>query len=530
MAIDLFFRTEDIRVEEVLDYLVESPQDRRIIDALKGRSALILRGSRGVGKSFLMRAAQAEMELELTAEKILPVYVTFARASLIATPTPERFLAWMTAKICNSVVRAATKAGHGMPGGSAVEAISGKSSVGGSRLEQLEAELEDSWRCNSAASDVHSVPGPDTVRDAIEDFCNSSGIKRINLLVDEAAHVFIPQQQRQFFTLMRDLRSPYLSVKAAVYPGATSFGDSFQPTHDATLASVDRSVLSDSYAQNMRDLVLRQERSLSKSLKQYGDVFDTLAYACTGNPRVLLKIVSRSTPFNRRNIQDSMREYFREEIWAEHSSLAERYPGHRALIDWGRRFVETELLPDLYARNLGRSSDTSSYVWIHRDAPRTVHEALRLLCYSGILQEGDSGIRATRSELGSRYMVNLGCQIVLDAEPVTYGSALRKGLSVKRMIEYGANHPSYKPIDSLSLADIETTDNEALDARLETGVDYLDITGFQREKLSELGLTTIGKVLAAKEVDFQKAHYVGKVRSRQMRNAAVTAVLEYLSG
>ena len=74
------------------------------------------------------------------------------------------------------------------------------------------------------------------------------------------------------------------------------------------------------------------------------------------------------------------------------------------------------------------------------------------------------------------------------------------------------------------------TDNDALEARLRGSIGLLDITRFQREKLIELDLTTIGKVLGSSEATFRQAHYVGQVRARQMRNAAVAAVLEYLSG
>jgi hypothetical protein len=527
---DLFFRTEDIRVDEVLGYLVETPIDRQVIENLKGRSPIVLRGSRGVGKSFLLRAAEAELTAEFSSERVLPVYVTFARASLIRNPTPDRFLAWMMAKICNRIIRTATSLGIGLPHGSAITAIRGGQQSDPSEMERIEALFEESWRTASSEEPIDAIPGPETLTDAVEDLCRHAGIKRIALFVDEAAHVFIPQQQRQFFTLMRDLRSPFLSIKAAVYPGATSFGESFQPTHDATVLSVDRNVTDDEYASVMRELVLRQDNSLERPVTQYGEVFDTLAYASTGNPRVLLKTVARSTPFNRRNAQETLRAYYREEIWAEHSSLADRYPGHRPLIDWGRRFVENQVLPDLYARNQGRRTETSSYLWIHRDAPPAVREALQLLCYSGILQEGVSGIRATRSEVGTRYMVNLGCQFALDAEPVTYGTSVRQALSVKRMIEYGAKHPAYRPIDRLTVEQFESADNHALEARLRSSSTLLDVTAFQREKLRELNLATIGDVLASDDQTFMKSHYVGPVRAMQIRNAAVAAVLEYLSG
>jgi hypothetical protein len=529
---DLFFRTEDIRQEEVLSYLVETATDRRIIDILEGRSPVILKGSRGVGKSFLLRVAEAELTRDFASKRVLPVYVTFARAGLIKIPTADRFLAWMISKICNRIVRTASTFGLALPGGSAIAAIQG--GVPGSRpsrMEQVEAVFEDSWKkIHAEASVPYEVPDPEILRDAVEDLCREASLERIALLVDEAAHVFIPEQQRQFFTLMRDLRSPYISVKAAVYPGATAFGESFQPSHDATVQSIDRTVTDDEYAKAMREMVRKQDSSLARTIDQYGEVFDTLAYAATGNPRILLKTIARSTPFNRRYVQETIRAYYREEIWAEHSSLAERYPGHRELIDWGRRFVENDVLPDLYKRNRDRHTETSSYMWIHRDAPQAIREALRLLCYSGILQEGVSGIRATRSEVGTRYMVNLGCQFALDAEPVTYGTQVRQLLSVRRMIEYGANHPSYHPLDSFSMADIESNGGTALDARLKAPSRLLDITPFQHEKLAELGLDTIGEVLSSEEKVFMRAHYVGRIRARQMRNAAVAAVLEYLSG
>lgn len=531
MSADLYFRTEDIPTSEILAFMVESRHDREIIDALKGRSPVILRGSRGVGKSFLLRAAEVEMEESIQRDRILPVYITFERAQLLllGPNDSDAFLPWMIAKICGRILRAATRQGLAIPSGTAIGGLSGsRDSI--SEMERVGRLYENAWKSPIGEGDVRAVPGPDALKDAVEDLCARSGIKRVCLLVDEAAHVFIPEQQRQFFTLMRDLRSPYISVKAAVYPGATSFGDSFQLVHDATELTVDRNISDGDYISLMRQLIEKQDRNLANQISQRGEEFDTLAYAATGNPRILLKTLSRSTPFNRRNVQEVIRSHFRNEIWSEHSNLGVTYPGHRDLIDWGRKFVESWVLPALHARNEGRSTDTSTYLWIHRDAPEVVKQALRLLCYSGILQEGDSGIRATRSEPGTRYVVNFGCQIALDADPLVYGNEIRRGLSVRRMVEFGANHPAYAEIAELSFGAEGNLSNEALRARLQESVEVLELTRFLRLKLQELGLNTVGEVLAANEEDFMEAHYVGPTRARQMRNAASTAVFEYLSG
>jgi hypothetical protein len=49
---DFFFRTEDIKKDEVLDYFVESEHDRTIVNGLKSRNPIVLAGSRGVGSLF----------------------------------------------------------------------------------------------------------------------------------------------------------------------------------------------------------------------------------------------------------------------------------------------------------------------------------------------------------------------------------------------------------------------------------------------------------------------------------------------
>jgi hypothetical protein len=71
------------------------------------------------------------------------------------------------------------------------------------------------------------------VKDYFEYICTTVNIDRITIFFDEAAHVFRPEQQRQFFTLFRDFSSPYISCNAAVYPAVTHYGHSFEMNHDA---------------------------------------------------------------------------------------------------------------------------------------------------------------------------------------------------------------------------------------------------------------------------------------------------------
>jgi hypothetical protein len=169
-------------------------------------------------------------------------------------------------------------------------------------------------------------------------------------------------------------------------------------------------------------------------------------------------------------------------------------------------------------------------VWIHRDAPAPVKEALRVLSYTGVLREQASGIKASRGEIGTRYVINLGCLFSLESSPSATSFEVAKGLTPKRMTEYGANHSAYRTlveqIDKLPAQNL----GFALRTQLTKPIAVLDLTQWQQGKLAELGLYTVGAVLDATEARLKKASYVGDIRARRMRNAALAAVFEYLSG
>ncbi|RPE43591.1 hypothetical protein EDD90_6798 [Streptomyces sp. Ag109_O5-1] len=530
---ELHFRTEDLTLEDVEKYFVETDFDRQTINALKGRKTVVLQGARGVGKSFLLKVAQKEMSDDFAKTKTLAVYVTFNKAGLLQTSDSERFKHWMLAKICDRIIREARKQGL-LQSQSSVFAMlsSGQSDdTTASHLETLWTNLEDAWKNESAPIETESGIDPERIKDAVEDLCDQAGVNRIVLLIDEAAHVFIPEQQRQFFTVMRDLRSPYLSVKAAVYPGVTYFGDSFQLSHDAELINVNRNILDTSHLSAMREIVIRQDPNLEASINRHGAVFDALAFASSGNPRTLLKTVSAASTLTTSNAQRVMKEYYRDTIWSEHSALGDRYIGHRAVIDWGRDFLQQHVIPML-RKNQRQSEepDKRIFLWIHRDAPAAVKEALRLLCYSGILHEAGSGLVATRGLTGTRYMLNVGTRTAPEADPVTATNWLRGSISIKRMVEFGANHELYESIARLDVEKMDAERQEFIKSQLDRTVDELDMTAFARGRLKQLGFDTVGKILAASETDFQQAKGVGPVRSRQMMNIATAAVMEYLSG
>ncbi|MGP5249041.1 ORC-CDC6 family AAA ATPase [Corynebacterium variabile] len=529
MSADLFYRTEDLDPEEVIDYYVETKKDREIVDYLKSRTPIILKGSRGVGKSFLLRVAEQEMDEEFKDKRQLPVYLTFGKTAVLRIQEGG-FIPWMMSRMAMGLNQALMGRGLSVPANSSIKKLVDSES-GVSLAEQVVTGYENFWDNSDTVGLLGELPDLDSFKSSIVDTCAELDIKRVVFLIDEAAHIFVPSQQREFFTMMRDLRSSKIAVKAAVYPGVTSYGPSFQPVHDATVVAVDRSVADEQYASSMREIVIKQDGALEKSIAKRGEDFDILSFAATGNPRILLNTISYNGIGSSNQFSKAIREYYRNNIWQEHSDLADRYPGHRTLIDWGRVFIETSVLPSLHGRNADKEvGEMVSAIWVHRDAPRALSEALRLLCYSGILQEGESGVKGTRSEIGTRYLVNLGCNLAQDSSPLEYGKKIRSSTAAKRFVEYGKNHSAFKDISEFDPSAAVSEDNKALYARLDEPISVLDLTESQLSKLAQADIRTVRQALMAPEEDFQKIHYVGPVRSRRIRNAAIAATLEYLSG
>lgn len=532
------YRTEELSLTDIRNFYVESREDRNIIEYLKSPTPVVLVGSRGVGKSFLFKLAEAELIDNQKEENIVPVYVTFRASSLIHTSNPLQFQSWMLSRICSEIIRALNKQGSIVGITRSLAMLTGdsvKKNYEESKIEKVARSFEDSWKNPDNMVDVEGIPTIDELLDSIEDLCDQISIKRIVLFIDEAAHVFIPEQQRQFFTLFRDLRSAYITCNAAVYPGVTSYGDSFEPMHDAYFMTMNRDVTSDEYITQMKDIVLKQvtDSGLVKNISTRGQNFALLAYAADGNPRHLLKTVGIASSMNSNDINKVFREYYKTEIWSEHTSLGDKYRGHRGFVDGGREFLESNVLPELKSKNdkyLAEGKNTSSYIWINRNAPQVVKESLRLLEYTGIISEHSDGIKATRSEYGSRYHINLGCLLSQEAIPTNTGFNIVKQLTVKRMTEYGANHPSYNEIIEKVGAYVEEDMSSALREQLEKNVDVLDLTQWQKSKLNEIGLLTVGSVLTAPEGKLMEAHYVAEKRARIMKNAALAAVYEYISG
>ena len=166
---ELLFRTEDIPNDEILDLFVETSQDRDIIEKLKSISPIILVGSRGVGKSFLMKVAEEELNKEFKMDRVLPVYLTFNKSSLIHTTDENQFFNWMLSLICSKIIRQLRRKGllANLPQG--VNVLSGGNySEDILQIEEISKKYEESWKAPASIIEIDSIPTIDSFKDAIE--------------------------------------------------------------------------------------------------------------------------------------------------------------------------------------------------------------------------------------------------------------------------------------------------------------------------------------------------------------------------
>lgn len=526
---NFFYRTESIPKDDILNLFVESNTEREIINVFKSSSHIVLEGSRGSGKSFLMKVAQTELINDYPNAKILPVYVTFMSSTLVHSQDQNQFFHWMLAKIIKETLKVFQK--NGLLVSNYAHSLIGESK--GNRLEDLIYTFETSYKTPNKEIDISHLPEISDVMDAIEEICTDNKITRLIYFFDEAAHVFRPEHQRQFFTLFRDFKSPYISCNAAVYPGVTHYGSSFEMTHDAIYKRIERDITSLNYISEMEEMVLKQGGEIwKKKIESQKELFHILVYCAGGNPRLLLKTLDKCDKINTSTVNEVIRNFYRSDIWSEHTQLGEKYRGHKSIVDWGRHFIEDNVIPSTIIKNEKSENKTTIYFWISKDSPEPVKEALRLLNYTGIIRKVDSGVKATKSKIGDRYEIKYGCVLSQYNSPTTISKQLISNLKVDFVTEHGQNSPSFSAlgVDSIDvLTDVEFLNT--LKQQLSTPVTTLDLTPWQKSKLQQINIHTIEGLLEISENELiSKLYQVGPVRARTMKNSAIAELLETISG
>jgi predicted AAA+ superfamily ATPase len=72
-------RTESIKDNDIISLAVKNENDKKIIKSLTSSEPCLLEGSRGTGKSFLMKISQIELEKKTST---LSIFISFSIGTL----------------------------------------------------------------------------------------------------------------------------------------------------------------------------------------------------------------------------------------------------------------------------------------------------------------------------------------------------------------------------------------------------------------------------------------------------------------
>jgi hypothetical protein len=215
-------------------------------------------------------------------------------------------------------------------------------------------------------------------------------LTKLRILFDE-------QQQETFFQFFKLLHGGTIAVKAATYPGITSYGGNFEIGHDAiklSISSTDEN-LEQSQAKlrsHFRDLLGKRVPAPDfKGLVSRGEALDRLILLSHGNPRMFLQTVSKwvaNKEYSKRSALAASNEFVSSELVSYHMGLKKRLPRFSAHIDLGMALVAAHLVPELQKKNEGKGPDPrvqTVYFTADPTVPYKVTRALSLLEYSGYI-------------------------------------------------------------------------------------------------------------------------------------------------
>lgn len=266
---------------------IEHPDEEAIIKKLSQGGAKLIIGPRGCGKTTLMRKTYYKL-CSSRNSNTLPIFVNF-KSSLKLEPFYVKdvnavfwFKQWLLLKIYLGLFDTLDTIKHNPP----TDLIFSRESITKitNQLELGKIDLEE--------NELLSIP---VLEDEIFKVLKALNRKRCVLLLDDAAHAFSPEQQRDFFDFFRQIKSRYISPKAAIYPGVTTYSSTFHVGHDAEEIDVWIKPDSPKYIEFMFGLLeKRLPYEVYLRLVSEEHLLKLLCYAAFGIPRALLNMIRDS--------------------------------------------------------------------------------------------------------------------------------------------------------------------------------------------------------------------------------------------
>lgn len=415
-------RAEFLTADDLLRWTRLTVREQGLLKKLMGPGAKLLVGPRGCGKSTLMKMAFFSL---VKTRNSFPVYVNYSKSLALEPLFHARsdaiplFRAWLYAKIVVGIAETFKLLDLELPPAISQKKIS---------AEKFIRSAESGVSSDVSARLAEGLTGSE-VTELIDLVSLNSHKSRAVLLLDDAAHAFSSEQQREFFEVFRDLRSKSCAPKAAIYPGITSFSPNFHVGHEAEVLEAWYGVDDPGYLESMRSIVSRRlPLDLQAALSNKADVVDYLALASFGLPRAFLNMLSAlvvdaedSSGAKARSSAPKAVEASTANTVKIFTSLSSKLPKFKNYVIVGERVRERLVDSARTYNSLPTRVRKTAVVAIEEPLDKTLERILHMLEYAGLVREIAS---LSKGEKGTfkRYQIHYGLLIA--------GNALSLGKSV----------------------------------------------------------------------------------------------------
>ncbi|GLH70900.1 hypothetical protein GETHPA_24330 [Geothrix rubra] len=399
---------EKLSRDELLEYYKDI-DDGTILKKLTGRGAKLLSAPRGAGKSMLFKKTYYKCLDSI--DHPLPVYTNYSQYFRVEDAGHNRptalitFRRWVLSKIILSSINSTDYLNI------AALSILEQFEINPTQLTRFVESLE-----GGTFDETEIELSPDKTCEILLAIAKMANRKRVILLLDDAAHAFTPEFQREFFDVFRGLNKFLVSPKAAVYPGVTSYGARFNVGHDAEIIPVGLEPENQSYLEHMIGLlekrVLPEELQL---LKKQDGLIELLAFAASGIPRAFILMCSYYIDAETRNPTKGASQNGWEAIneWNQYietlyESISIKVPRFKNYIQCGSELYRY-FLEAIKTYNY-KNNKHSIYLAVEEKNSARYDMLIQFMEYAGILfrrkqiSQGESG-------LFNRYLIHLGLQI-----------------------------------------------------------------------------------------------------------------------
>lgn len=397
------------------------PDEKTIIKKLTQGGAKLISGPRGCGKTTLMLKGFHAMVHNPDAA--FPVYVNYKRSLSIepiyktGTDGTYWFNQWVILKLYLGIYATLDRLGSTL-----------EMSISREEATKAASLLEMS---NAGKVNLQSLSVPMLEAD-IHRIIEKSNRNRCVLLLDDAAHAFSVDQQRDFFDFFRQIKSQSISPKAAVYPGVTNYSSSFHVGHDAEQIDVWIKPDREAYLHFMRSFIkTRFPEAITNTLSN-SETIDLLSYASFGIPRTLLNMLQELSiekdgeleriSLNRIDVLRAIKQHFTN-TKKLFTSLSAKLPIYKSFISTGELILSNALgLVKAYNKEKAIDRQSVSIAISSEDLSHEMSKVFALFQYAGLCIPKDELV--SRGEKGRFQIYTLHYAGLIDANALIGAKSL----------------------------------------------------------------------------------------------------------